>query len=36
VVDAKEFRAALKFDMAAARMAAIAKPAAPTGKCSQI
>src|SRR5579875_971198 len=36
VVEAKELRAALRFDMAAARIAAIISPAKSGGKCSQI
>ena len=36
VVDANAFRAALKFDIAAARIAAIAKPASPGGKLLQM
>ena len=36
VVDASEFRAALKFDIAAARIAAITNPAIPVGRCSQM
>src|SRR5713226_5624981 len=36
VVDASEFNAALRLDMAAARIAAITRPATPTGRCSQI
>src|SRR5579883_2642946 len=35
VVDASEFSAALKFDIAAARIAAITSPATPEGRFSQ-
>ena len=33
VVDASEFSAALKLAIAAARIAAVTKPATPTGRC---
>jgi hypothetical protein len=36
VVEASEFRAALKLAMAAARMAAMANPATPAGKWFQM
>ncbi len=36
VVEASEFSAALRLDIAAARMAAITSPAMPTGRCCQM
>src|SRR5580658_4149595 len=36
VVEANEFSAALRFDIAAAKMAAITNPAIPTGRCCQM
>ena len=36
VVEERELRAALKLDIAAARIAAMTNPAAPTGNCFQM
>ena len=36
VVDASAFKAALRFDIAAAKMAAMTRPANPIGKCAQM